>query len=503
MPKKKTLTLQSKLQQNWKKLPRSKTYKKVSKQAKKAFSYLKNHQLQAVGLVFAIFLLSFIGSQILRRPEVELPVQEETALSVQAIRFAQSASSLKAVGNIENKTTQTLVAQSNGPVAQIYVSEGQNLAAGRVILQQQSTYAGGNSMTVQREMAEKSLELAEASLQNTVETVSISREQADLSLDNTEKLNEISEKSIDDSKKLLDNVELVIEKLESDIASEQAGNNDPDVIAGLRSQLIQMQGSYNQTASALRQLEYQIDEDEPIYRLAELGKDLAYKATEIQLKSAQLNKDIAQLSLKAARIGESSTRVNIPFAGTVERILVDKGQFVAAGTPVAVVTGQPELQIVISLAGSVAQNIDTQQEIIAKINGQTFNLPIAHLSRVAVSGQAYQLLARLPEGLDANIYENQTVEVKLPLYPSLLASGNNYLPLDAVFITNTKQYVFVEENGRAVQREIVAGEIVGNNIELVSGLTPGEVVILDRRVINGQRVESNIFPSDLTIVELG
>ena len=66
-----------------------------------------------------------------------------------------------------------------------------------------------------------------------------------------------------------------------------------------------------------------------------------------------------------------------------------------------------------------------------------------------------------------------------------------FIPLDAVFVTNTDRFVYVLEDGQAVKRSVTTGDIISSTVEITSGLLPSDVVILNRQVTNGQAVTSD------------
>ena len=58
-------------------------------------------------------------------------------------------------------------------------------------------------------------------------------------------------------------------------------------------------------------------------------------------------------------------------------------------------------------------------------------------------------------------------------------SGVLQIPEQAVLVTAGNPVLFVVQNGRAVRREVALGERQGGHVEITSGHTAGEVVIVD------------------------
>lgn len=475
--------------------------KNAAQTRKQSVAFLRKRPISSLLVAFILLVVAIVASLAFKSPQEETAHAEVQPMHVQAVRFGDGDVSEDTVGTIENKSTLTLVAQSAGPVSEILVDEGESVWTGSVILRQNSAYAAGNAATVQRQIAAENYQLAAETLDNTVQTVSKTREQADKVKENTDELRKISEKSVEDTEGFISRLETQYDQLEDLVDSTSSAVTQ----TSFRASLISTQNFLNQSRASLRQLQYETDTDNPPTKLAELQRDLIYLSTEIQLKSAEIQKNIAGLNLQAAKIAEAATRVASPLEGTVQRLLVSEGEYVTPGTPVAVITGDPQLQLVIGVSGNLAKRVDREQMLTAEVNERVISLPIHHVSSVPVSGQLFEVIASVPEAYAQQVYENQSLQVTLPLYSVSVIGGNYYIPLDSVFITNTDTFVYVEKDGVAVKQPIEIGSISGSLVEVLSGLVPGDVIILDRAVIEGQPVEVEFVPSTSTTVieELG
>jgi len=215
-----------------------------------------------------------------------------------------------------------------------------------------------------------------------------------------------------------------------------------------------------------------------------------YKSTELQLETSKLQKEIADLNYKIAQITANTTRVLAPFAGTVEKVYVQEGEYVSPGTPVAVIQGGETWCIQVPVSGKLAQQIDKTGQLTVKTGDQEIMIPINHVTRAPVNGQLFEVLAVIPEEsrVGSLVLEDQSYEVELPLLSVSLSEGNSFIPLDAVFVTNTERFVYVVEDGVASKQTVTTGEIIGTSIEITDGLSQDDQVILDRRVVAEQPV---------------
>jgi multidrug efflux pump subunit AcrA (membrane-fusion protein) len=71
-----------------------------------------------------------------------------------------------------------------------------------------------------------------------------------------------------------------------------------------------------------------------------------------------------------------------------------------------------------------------------------------------------------------------------------------YIPLDAIYQTDSESYVYitVADHGaiHAQSKKIELGEVVGDFVEVKSGITAGDKIILDRTIIEGDLLKIKI-----------
>jgi RND family efflux transporter MFP subunit len=233
------------------------------------------------------------------------------------------------------------------------------------------------------------------------------------------------------------------------------------------------------------------------YRLAKLDYDrtmtLANKKvtsiSNLDTIEAQL-KDI-EAQLKEAELALSRTRITSPICCLCNEINAKNGNFVSVGDPVARIIQINPVKVVVGVPESdVAAVFDlTQAEVI-----------IEALDKYRVKGEKVFLsrqprtLARLfdlelrvsnPEG---RILPGMFARVELikQVFDQALA-----VPLYAVISQSDDHIVFVEKEGRAESRKIKLGPLIGWQVQVTSGLSPGEkVIVVGHRLLdNGQEVE--------------
>lgn len=233
------------------------------------------------------------------------------------------------------------------------------------------------------------------------------------------------------------------------------------------------------------------------YRLAKLDYDrtmvLANKKvtslSNLDTIEAQL-KDI-DAQLKEAELALSRTRITSPICCLCNEINAKKGDFVLVDDPVVRIIQIDPVKVVVGVPESdVAAVFDlTQAEVI-----------IEALDHYRVTGQKVYL-SRQPRTL-ARLFD---LELKVPnpdgrILPGMFARVelvkqvfNNALavPLYAVISQSDDHIVFVEKEGRAESRKVELGPLIGWQVQITSGLSPGEkVIVVGHRLLNnGQEVK--------------
>jgi hypothetical protein len=66
-----------------------------------------------------------------------------------------------------------------------------------------------------------------------------------------------------------------------------------------------------------------------------------------------------------------------------------------------------------------------------------------------------------------------------------------FIPIDSVYQTEDSSYVFVVQNKKAVSKKIKLGAVTGRFVQVESGLTSGNNIILERNIVTGDQVTTS------------
>ncbi len=211
-----------------------------------------------------------------------------------------------------------------------------------------------------------------------------------------------------------------------------------------------------------------------VQRLDDLQHGLDRARDELAL--AKVNRDTARRNL-------ADTRIVAPFAGSVDSLAVNVGDFVAPGTPVATVVDFSKVRIFAGVTAVDAARLEpgsSAEVSFADLGGDNFTASLQSVARVADPADGtYEVelwmddaTERMRDGLVARIaFPNSNGEASLlTRRAALLRSGG----VPKVFVVEGGP-----ERSVARARTIRTGRSAGDWIEVLDGLAEGERVIFD------------------------
>jgi membrane fusion protein (multidrug efflux system) len=196
----------------------------------------------------------------------------------------------------------------------------------------------------------------------------------------------------------------------------------------------------------------------------------------------------AELRIVEEGLNDSSIRA--PFTGRIVKKLTEVGEIVGAGTPLAILAEIDPVVVKAAVPDNFIRKIRTGQMVSVRADSypqQIFEGVIHRLETTAdplsrTFGMEVRLAnpgEKLRPGLIAQ------VEVVLRKKESGIT-----IPLDTIMSFGSHPTVFVVKNLIAEKRMIRTGDIVGEDIEVLEGLVPSEMVVISGQeyLKNGQSV---------------
>ncbi|NUM55453.1 MAG: efflux RND transporter periplasmic adaptor subunit [Candidatus Hydrogenedentes bacterium] len=198
--------------------------------------------------------------------------------------------------------------------------------------------------------------------------------------------------------------------------------------------------------------------------------------------SAVANRDVAEADLRAMEIQLRKSVAKSPMDGVVAHVFSEQDEFTDVGKPlvnivqlhkVKVRIGIPERDIPYFKVGDV---VHVQLDAIPdRMFDGTIHLIAPAADLVTHTFEAEIAIDNTDNCLKPGMIARAHLVRKA--YPDAIA-----VPIFSTALIDDKRFAFVEEDGKAVLREVEVGVIQGSNVHVTSGLKPG-----DRLIVVGQR----------------
>jgi multidrug efflux pump subunit AcrA (membrane-fusion protein) len=191
----------------------------------------------------------------------------------------------------------------------------------------------------------------------------------------------------------------------------------------------------------------------------------------------------------------SLSPVKAPIAGLVAQKLVEIGESVSPGggmpgTPVALVVNPRRLEVDANVVERDLAKVSVGQEARIRVEAYPEKVFLGRVQRMAPIVDRTTKMSRIVISLQApeKLVPGMFADIDL-----ILGRKNQalMLPREAVLQQNQKSYIYIADQGRAVRKEIGTGWLQGGEIEVVKGVTPQDLVVVEgqTRLVEGAHIQ--------------
>ncbi len=291
------------------------------------------------------------------------------------------------------------------------------------------------------------------------------------------------------TKDSLDDLEKQVDKARKAYNQAKKAGADEATLAELKKGLKTLESSYSQ-------LEIQYNQVEAQYEAATVGFESAKEARDLTQGAAlndtkeQLNTSLqlAKVAVDSAELALSYYSVTTPISGKVISKNVTVNGMATASSPAYIIAGENTMLVTFQVSESIMNTLEKGQKIAVERNGAEFDGVITEVGN-AVNAQTglFQIKAaihadgqQLPSGVSVKITSD-----------TYTADNEIIIPYDAVYYETDGSYVYVAKDGMAVKTYVTTGIFDENSIEIVDGISDGDLVITtwSPRLIDGVEVD--------------
>jgi RND family efflux transporter MFP subunit len=248
-----------------------------------------------------------------------------------------------------------------------------------------------------------------------------------------------------------------------------------------RAGLARSDAAVTQAEAELRNAQVQVDRTREL-RTQGFVSQSALDVAETQLKAAQAALQQAQAGRTQAALARGFTNVTAPFDGVVLATHVEAGDLASPGRPIAAVYMPGALRAVVQVPASraavahSARRVEVQLPRTGRWIAPTAVTPLPIADAVS---QTVEWRLDLPADVSAASTPGQTVRVRFLGGDAAAVTAGISVPADAVLRRGELTAVYVVQNGRFVLRPVRTGSRLGDDLEVLAGLQPGDRVATD------------------------
>ncbi len=445
-----------------------------------------------IGLALVLVFL-FLANSI-RKPEVKKEAKT-IPKSVSVYRVGETPKA-RFQATIEKTGVVTITSLTGGVVSNIWVKEGDIVKRGQNLASLTSNYQGGSAPYIQRQLAQKQQEITQEQYAVQKEIIAKQRELLTKSADNAEELRKIQAQSFTDTESII-NLNNDVIKMLDEATKEYIITNGPTIndstIRGFLSQKSSLQSANLSLSSSLRASKYTENRENPPKRLEDVQREITSKQLDLQEKTLEISKSVSALQVSLAYIQEALMYPSAPFSGQIQKVYIKVGQAIGPGTQIALISQSVEddpATAVVYVPRQIAEKVALGTPSTVHLQKTSVEIRPSFVTTEAVQGQLFAVYLPIPDELITKVTDKSVLEVDLAIGHEDSTKEVPFVPLTAISQTQTGDYIFVVgKNNIAESVSVQLGPVVGELVEIKSGITGTAKIILDQTITDGESVE--------------
>ncbi len=261
--------------------------------------------------------------------------------------------------------------------------------------------------------------------------------------------------------------------LESARAAYQKAVKDWERIQRLYLQQVISKEIYDHNRSLMEVAEANLKEAQENYKLAVEGA----REEDIQMSLARVKQAEAKVGLADKKLRDC--RITSPFAGRVARMLVEEGETIVPGTPVANVVNVSRLEVEVGVVQEDVVHLREGDPVSIFVNvypRREFAGTITYAGiKADESGGSFPVIIEL-KNIDSALRPSRIATIRIA---GQTVAGALVGPRDAVLERRNEFLVFTVLDGVARRRQVVLGAMQDQEVVVEKGLEEGEMVVVE------------------------
>jgi RND family efflux transporter MFP subunit len=210
----------------------------------------------------------------------------------------------------------------------------------------------------------------------------------------------------------------------------------------------------------------------------------AVKSAQNSLDNAKQTANLSQIGAKSsvdsaygtydqARITQNKLNITAPFAGKISEVSVKKGSEVNPGTSLVTVEDDSKLKLVAYLSSDDVEKVEVGDVALINKNGEISAITSISPSADPITKKYKVELEHESDKLDPG----ELIKLTFITGEKIYNGDRIFVPLPSLHILPDELYVWKLDNRKTVKAVVTVGEIVGDYVEVLSGLAEGDEII--------------------------
>jgi membrane fusion protein, multidrug efflux system len=240
--------------------------------------------------------------------------------------------------------------------------------------------------------------------------------------------------------------------------------------------------------------EAQLQRDQIEYtRMANLVKNEATSQSDFDNAKTKLDISKAQFAEIKARLDRAI--INAPISGVLNKILVEEGEYISPGTPVAEIVDNDTVKVAVDIPERDISFFSTGKQAEVYTNYQDSEKimtgTITFISAVADELTRSTRMEITLSNKERCFHSGQIVDIVLT---RRILNNVIMIPLSAVIPMENGNSVYIANSTVAKRRDVEIGIIKGDEVQIKSGLEPNDQLIISghRFVVPNQKVKMDL-----------
>jgi len=205
--------------------------------------------------------------------------------------------------------------------------------------------------------------------------------------------------------------------------------------------------------------------------------------TSDQVRAQQALLDQAKANLLAAQAQYAKTIITSPINGEIASLPIKVGQYVGVNQTVVKVINKNNLHIKSFINTDDIPFVKAGDTVLVENIGEGIVTVVS--PGIDPSNGKVEVEISIPEEKEKAVIEGEYVHVTIQSKRDPLAVSNTILlPIKAVKVSSKGAFVYIVENNIVLEKQIEVGNVLGTEVEVVSGLTQYDSVVSTTRGVN-------------------